>query len=129
MLLNFERTDYDVEKAVKLEMVKIELFRLSSEHYKRTLLSKGLFALTKIMILARHKGPDRHAKSTLSEGNSTLHRLLDGVIAESRQSELEEFVQIEKSLETEISETLTSEPDLCSNKKPPLDKRRVSLKS
>lgn len=58
--------------------------------------------------------------SCASALNTTLGRMLEGLVSQSKQSQLDEFIEIEKTLETEISETLTSEPEMCSNMKPPL---------
>ena len=55
--------------------------------------------------------------SVSSRNNTTLNRLLEGVFTDSREAQLDEFIQIERTLETEESETLTSEPTLTSNKK------------
>ena len=57
MLRNFERTGYDAEKTVQLEVVKVELSRLAGEHYQRTLLCKAMFSLMKTMIDCRNKDP------------------------------------------------------------------------
>ena len=118
MLRNFERTGYDTEKTVQLEVVKVELSRLAGEHYHRTLMCKAMFSLMKTMIDCRDKDPAVYYKSTNSEANTTLHRLLEGVISSSKESQLNEFIQIEQTLETELSETLTSEPALLSSQKP-----------
>ena len=46
--------------------------------------------------------------------------MLEGVISESKESQLNEFIEIEKTLETTLSEALTSEPCIGSDKKPPM---------
>ena len=45
MLYNYERTGFDVNKTIQLEIVKIELSRLAREHHRKILLTKGIKAL------------------------------------------------------------------------------------
>ena len=59
--------------------------------------------------------------------NTTLNRMLEGVISESKQSQLDEFIEIEKTLETTLSEALTSEPCIGSDRKPPIVQNRQPL--
>ena len=59
--------------------------------------------------------------------NTTLNRMLEGVISESKQSQLDEFIEIEKTLETTLSEALTSEPCIGSDRKPPIVHNRQPL--
>lgn len=95
MLFNFERTGYDATKTVQLELVKIELSRLAREHHMRTLLTKGIFSLMRETIERRQKDPSIYLNRTndeFGECNTTLHRLLEGVISSSKVSELQEFI-------------------------------------
>lgn len=91
MLYNYERTGYDATKTVKLELVKIELSRLAREHYRRTMLTKGIFSLIKETIERRQKHPTIYMNRSNCELNTTLQRLLEGVLASSKISELQEF--------------------------------------
>ena len=76
------------------------------------------------VIERRGKDPQAYIKTTASNiprsmTNTTLNRMLEGVIASSKSSQLEEFIEIEKTLETTLSEALTSEPCIDSARKPP----------
>ena len=115
MLYNYERTNFDAKKAIQLEIVKMELCRLASDHYRQTIMAKAMFSLMKRVIDERNKHPASYLCSTSSEVNTTLQRLLEGVLLESKESQLNEFIQIERTIETEMSETLNSEPTVLSN--------------
>ena len=62
---------------------------------------------------------NRQARSVTSNA-TTLNRMLEGVITLSRQDQLDEFIELERTLETEISDALMSEPGIASDSKPPL---------
>ena len=53
--------------------------------------------------------------------------MLEGVISESKRSQLDEFIELERTLETNLSEALTSEPCIGSDKKPPMAQNRPPI--
>ena len=127
LIISFERNDNDAAQAIQLEKVKQKCSELARDHYRRSLLQKGLFMLIHTVIERRGKDPQAYVKSTTSNipqsmTNTTLNRMLEGVIASSKTSQLEEFIEIEKTLETTLSEALTSEPCIDSARIPPKPK-------
>ena len=93
LILNFIHNGGDAEKAIQLEFVKQECNKLAREHYRRQLMSKVLFALIRLMINGRGHDPQHYyCRSTSSALNTTLNRMLEGVITESKQSQLDEFL-------------------------------------
>ena len=119
LIYNYERNGFNAAKAIKLEVVKVECGQLARNHHRNILLSKAMCSLIHMIIERGRQDPVSSFKSFASGENTTLNRMLEGVITTSQHSQLEEFVQIERSLETEESETLISEPSLVSGKKPP----------
>lgn len=127
MVYNYERNGYDAAKAIKLEVVKVECSQLARNHYNNTLLCKVVCAFIRMLIERGRLDPGASFKSFGSGVNTTLNRMIEGAISASHHSQLEEFVQIERSLETEDCETLNSEPNLVSDSKPPLNRNNASL--
>ena len=50
LIINFERNGNDAIQAIKLEMVKQKCSELARDHYRRSLLQKGLFMLIHTVI-------------------------------------------------------------------------------
>ena len=73
----------------EFEMVKQKCSDLARDHHKRALLSKGFCALINLMI---QNGKRQQFGSQNSMMSTTLNRMLEGVITESKQSQLDEFI-------------------------------------
>ena len=97
LLFNFERNGGNRDKAISVEMIKQKCQHIAEVHRKKSLLSKGICALVRNCIINNRSANSNIMMNSFTSG-TTLNRMLRGVFAESQDSLLDEFIQIERSL-------------------------------
>ena len=116
MLYNFEKNGGNLQRAIDVELVKKKCIHLAQMHRRKSLLSKGLCALIKEVINNRREDHNNSFMMNSFTSGTTLNRMLKGVVADTHETQLSEFIQFEKQVDNNEL-TLYSEPSFKSQEK------------